>query len=218
MSGLCLEKYGALKHQIETPLWVLNDFSCSNFLEPWQRRNWLSNMHLNNLFLYDRNNLYGYDAQISFKRILYKEIKWWGPPPAGALPDCRIHTGNNLLGILPAKGRSWHADRNITILLWYTTLTGEFEKVLANQWGAPVSIAVQGASSYPILLFRCQVCIAFRSLSSPAPALIFLLPLQLFFPKWFHQMPASWRIQTHKLPLTLWMLTLTYLFRWFLTL
>ena len=28
--------------------------------------------------------------------------------------------------------------------------------------------------------FRCQVCIAFQSLSSPAPALIFLLPLQLF--------------------------------------
>lgn len=147
MSGLCLEKYGALKHQIETLLWVLNDFSCSNFLEPWQRRNWLSNMHL-----YDRNNLYGYDAQISFKRTLYKEIKWWGP----------------------------HADRNITILLWCRTLTGEFEKVLANQWGAPVSIAVQCASSYPILLFRCQVCIAFRSLYSPAPALIFLLPLQLF--------------------------------------
>lgn len=28
--------------------------------------------------------------------------------------------------------------------------------------------------------FGCQVCIAFQSLSSPAPALIFLLPLQLF--------------------------------------
>lgn len=28
--------------------------------------------------------------------------------------------------------------------------------------------------------FGCQVCIAFQSLSSPAPALVFLLPLQLF--------------------------------------
>ena len=66
MSRLCLERHGALKHQIETPVWVLNDFSYSNFLEPCEpRRNWLSNMHLTNLFLYDRNNLYGYDAQIS---------------------------------------------------------------------------------------------------------------------------------------------------------
>ena len=133
----------------------LNDFSYSNFLEPCEpRRNWLSNMYLTNLFLYDRNNLYRYDAQISFKRILYKEIKWWGPPPAGALPECRIHVGNNLLGILPAKNWAWHACRNITIHLWCRTLTGEFEKVLASQWGAPVSIAMQCASSYPVLLFR----------------------------------------------------------------
>lgn len=154
--------------------------------------------------------IYGYDAQISFKRILYKEIKWWGPLPAGALFDCRIHTGNNRLGITPAKDRAWNAYRNITILLWCRTLTGEF----ATQWGAPVSIAVQPASSYPILLFGCQVCIDFQSLSSPAPALIFLLPLQLF-PK---VIPASWRIWTHKVSLILRILTLTYLLRWFLTL
>lgn len=94
------------------------------------------------------------DMMLRFQENFVQEIKWWGPPPAGALPDCRIHAGNNLLGILPAKDWAWHACRNITIHLWYRTLTGEFEKVLASQWGAPVSIAVWCASSYSILLFR----------------------------------------------------------------
>ena len=40
---------------------------------------------------------------LRFQENFVQEIKWWGPPPAGALPDCRIHAGNNLLGILPAK-------------------------------------------------------------------------------------------------------------------
>lgn len=32
-----------------------------------------------------------------------RKLNGGDPPPAGALPDCRIHTGNNLLGTLPAK-------------------------------------------------------------------------------------------------------------------
>ena len=43
------------------------------------------------------------DMMLRFQENFVQEIKWWGPPPACALPDCRIHAGNNLLGILPAK-------------------------------------------------------------------------------------------------------------------
>lgn len=136
--GLCLEKHGALKHQMGTSVWVLNDFSSSNSPEPWEpRRNCLSNMHLTNLLLHERNSPCRCAAYFPFKRMIYKEIRWCGHPPAAVSPNCRVHTSNNLFGMLPAKDWAWHGYRNIAITLWRRTLTGKFEKILAS--GEPQS-------------------------------------------------------------------------------
>lgn len=73
----------------------------------------------------------------SFKRMIYKEIRWCGHPPAAVSPKCRIHTSNNLFGMLPAKDWAWHGYRNIAIPLWCRTFIGKFEKILAS--GEPQS-------------------------------------------------------------------------------
>ena len=164
MSRLCLEKHGALKHQIETPVWVLNDFSYSNFLEPCEpRRNWLSNMHLTNLFLYDRNNLYGYDAQISFKRILYKKLN--GGDPLQLVPCLTAGSMQATIFLGYSQLRTEHGM--LVGTLPFTSGTELLQENLRKFW--PVSGEPQSAlqCGVPPLTqfsyFGCQVCIGEES-------------------------------------------------------
>lgn len=129
---------------METSVWVLNDFSCSNSPEPWEpRRNCLSNIHLTSFSMKE--------IFVGFERVVDRELP---PPPlpTAALLDFRIHTDNHFLGIIPAKDWAWHGYRNIGQSFLKLTYKSPVPEGNGRQWGAPVKSAVHCASSYLFLL------------------------------------------------------------------
>lgn len=97
------------------------------------------------------------------------------PPLAGALPDCRDPYRQQSSWDTPAK--DFEQGRLIG-----TLLSSPQWRILQRIWesfGQSVRSPSQHRSAAPPptqFLLGCQVCIAFQSLSSPAPALIFLYP------------------------------------------
>lgn len=151
--------------------------------------------HLTDLFLHKGNTpqcIVNVLLRFPFMRIMDKTNRQWGHPVAAVPPNCRIHTGNNLLGMLQLLTE--HGMLRVT--LGVPSGTGQSEKFLVSQWGAPVRTALYSLSSYPILLpySFSDVISVFHFKVLPHPLLV---PCPCcpysFFPKQFYAMPTSQR-------------------------